>query len=151
MPEKGIGEEDIGEEDLRTELGLTVERGDELIRIIDSVMAQYTDDRGCMRMSHVLLHIASRKDINDVEKAACVFLLMCKAKEMVVPKTKNMNRSARVNKDTTPRIMDIDTEIAMGRVSGMIVAPEGIELADGYGYFDVYGKTNAEERSQRVL
>lgn len=66
------------EDDLRVELGLGSERSDELVNIVQSIMDQETPDGGYGRTSHVLLSIAGRKDLNDVEKAACVFLFCCK-------------------------------------------------------------------------
>lgn len=69
-----MSKNEIEEGNLREELGLTVERGDELMRIAQSIMDQCAGDQAYGRISHFLLCIAGRKDLNDVEKVACTFL-----------------------------------------------------------------------------
>jgi len=117
---------------LREELGLTVDRGNELMRITQSIMDQSSGNDGYGRTSHVLLSIAGRKDLNDVEKVACAFLFSCKT---VNTPTKIMgNPSVHNMKDTSlmdmPRIMDIDMSELQGHTSGMVVAPQGVDLSE---------------------
>ena len=68
----------IGEDegDMRSELGLTEERGNELVRITRSIVEQITEN-GMGRTSCVLLSISSRKDLTDTEKVICSFIFSC--------------------------------------------------------------------------
>lgn len=114
---------------LREELGLTVERGKELLRITQSIMDQCLGDKERGRISHVLLHIAGRKDLNEVEKAVCIFIFACKTVQIPT----NMESSIQdMNERPTdmPRVMDIDMGGFRGHISGMVVAPQGVELEE---------------------
>ncbi len=119
--------------DLREELGLTIERGDELLRISQSIMEQCADESGYVRTSNALLQIASRKDLNDVEKVTCTFLLTCRAeKEDKRSKMKNEMEDilSHNKKDMYPdisEIMDFGMEIPNGHIGGMIISPNKIE------------------------
>ena len=125
MPENEI------EVDIREELGLTVERGDELERITQSIMDQSTDNHGRGRTSHVLLHIASRKDLNDVEKVACVFIFTCKTANMRTDTAKShLDRDMKDMHLDMPIIADVDIEGLLGGISGMMVASQGVELPE---------------------
>lgn len=123
-------------EDLRTELGITEKRADELVDIVQDMMDREAPAGESGRTSHILLEIVGRKDLNDVEKAACIFLFCCK--------TLNKGRRLRTERDE-PKI-SIHPEIdihdmsmhGMGRLkksefidieggsSGMMIAPEGV-------------------------
>jgi len=120
------------EANLREELGLTVERGDELMRITQSIMDQSSGNDGYGRTSHVLLGITGRKDLNDVEKVACAFLFACKT--VNAPMNIMGNSSVHNMKDMPhmdmPRIMDIDMSELQGHISGMVVAPQGVVLRE---------------------
>jgi len=85
---------------LREELGLTLERYNELARITQRIMDQSADSQGLGRTSHVLLSIAGRKDLNDVEKATCIFMFAC-------------------------RVINV-----AGHISGMVVVPQRVELPE---------------------
>lgn len=127
---------------LGTELGLTSERADELLNIVQNIMDQVVLDDGYGRTSHVLLNIAGRKDLSDVEKVACVFLFCCKVlnkEESIisggrptVPRPSGVCMSPmsipRIGKLKAREFIDIE-----GGASGMIIAPEGIELEDAIG------------------
>ena len=65
----------IGEKgkDMRAELGLTDERGNELMRITRSIVEQVAIG-GKGRTSCVLLTISGRKDLTDTEKVICSFI-----------------------------------------------------------------------------
>ncbi len=129
-------------EDLRAELGLASERSDELVNIVQSIMDQETPEGGYGRTSHILLNIAGRKDLNDVEKAACVFLFCCKAlsKEgrlisggrSKVPRPPEICMSRMpmpgMGELKTKEFIDIE-----GGASGMMIAPEGVGLEDAIG------------------
>ena len=133
-------------EDLREELGLTDKRANELINIVQTIMDQEAPDEGYGRTSHVLLGIAGRKDLTEVERVACTFFFSCK---IFVNKHK-ASRTARPSvcasgererERELPRILpkmppgmpnlkgeefiDID-----GGIAGMIVAPEGIDKSE---------------------
>lgn len=129
-------------EDLRKELGFTDERSDELVNIVQSIMDQDTPEGGYGRTSHVLLNIAGRKDLNDVEKAACVFLFCCKILEKG-PESRKWIKGSK-HDDHIPH-MSIPMHMPMpmpmpgsdklkmqefidieGRSSGMMIAPEGV-------------------------
>jgi hypothetical protein len=126
-------------EDIRTELGLANERADELVNIVQSIMDQETPDGGYGRTSHVLLNIAGRKDLNDVEKVACVFLFCCKAlhkegsvrlggkSKVLRPPEISMHRMPMpgMGELKTKEFIDIE-----GGASGMMIAPEGIGPED---------------------
>lgn len=129
-------------EDLRAELGLASERSDELVNIVQSIMDQETPDGGYGRTSHVLLNIAGRKDLNDVEKAACIFLFCCKT----------LSKSGKLRLGGMSKV-HIPPEIRMPRMSmhgmgelkakefidleagsaGMMIAPEGVGPEDAIG------------------
>lgn len=133
-------------DDLRTELGLTDKRANELVDIVQGIMDQESPDGGYGRTSHVLLNIAGRKDLNDVEKAACVFLFCCKTlnrEDMIRGSVSRKSKSSRPPEIHIPHMSMpfpgmgdlkakefIDIE---GKASGMIIAPEGIELEDAIG------------------
>lgn len=129
-------------EDLRTELGLANERSDELVDIVQSIMDQETPEGGYGRTSHVLLNIAGRKDLNDVEKAACVFLFCCKA----LSKTGKLRLGGRSKVHIPPEIrMPRMSMHGMGELkakefidmeagsTGMMIAPEGVGPEDAIG------------------
>lgn len=129
-------------EDIRTELGLSSERSNELVNIVQSIMDQETPDGGYGRTSHVLLNIAGRKDLNDAEKATCVFLFCCKA----------LNKKGMSILGGIPKV-SIPPEICMPRMhmsgmgklnvkefidieegsAGMVIAPEGMGPEDAIG------------------
>ena len=135
-------------EDLRTELGLSRERADELVNTVQNIMDQDAPDGGYGRTSHILLNIAGRKDLNDVEKATCVFLFCCKALNKGGKRGKggNLRPEIRSNGPSRPEICMphgpmhgmgelktkefIDIE---GGASGMMVAPEGVGPEDAIG------------------
>ncbi len=135
-------EKEEDEEDLRTELGLTKERADELVNIVNSMIDQEAPGGGYGRTSHVLLNIAGRKDLNDVEKAACIFIFCCNALSK-----EGKLRSERMSKASIPpeicahhmsmpgigelkakEFIDIE-----GKASGMMIAPEGVGPEDAVG------------------
>lgn len=135
------------EEDLRTELGLTNERADELVNIIQSIMDQEVPDGGYGRTSHVLLKLAGRKDLNDVEKAVCIFIFCCKAmnkgRKYKGRELRSEGRSASIFPEIcitsmhgkgeekglkTKEFIDIERG-----TSGMIIAPEGVGPEDAIG------------------
>lgn len=134
--------EETDGEDLRTELGLTSKRTDELVNIVQSMMDQETPDNEYGRTSHVLLNIAGRKDLNEVEKVACVFLFCCKT----LNRGENLRTGGMSKVPRPPEIcmshmpmpgMDklkmkefIDLE---GGASGMMIAPEGVGPEDAIG------------------
>jgi hypothetical protein len=133
--------EDKDGDDLRKELGLANERSDELVNIVQNIMDQETPDGGYGRTSHVLLDIAGRKDLNDVEKAACVFLFCCKA----LNKAGNLRSEGRSKVQRPPEISMRHMPMPMpgmgelkakefidieGGASGMMIAPEGIGPED---------------------
>ena len=124
-------ENNAEEGDIREELGLTEERGDELVRIAHSIMDQCSDEQGYVRTSHVLLQVAGRKDLSDVEKAACVFILAVKAGK---PSEREKRERKMPDREDIPRdisgIMNFDMEALNGHISGMVVAPDGIELPE---------------------
>jgi hypothetical protein len=143
-------------EDLREELGLTDKRANELVDIVQSIMDQAASGGEYGRTSHVLLDIAGRKDLNDVEKTACTFIFSCKVLNKdgigIIGSERNRserNRSERNTKRSRPPEIHIpsmpmpfpgmgnlktkefiDIE---GKASGMIIAPEGVELEDAIG------------------
>lgn len=120
------------EVDIRKELGLTVERSDELERITQSIMDQSVDEHGHGRSSHVLLHIASRKDLNDVEKVACVFIFSCKTANIRANAVRShlAHKMEDIDIADMPIITDIDSGGFRGSISGMVVAPQGVELSE---------------------
>ena len=90
--------------DLRIELGLTEQRGDELIEIVHTTMDQSAQGDPYGRTSHVLLSIAGRKDLNDVEKVACTFLFALEIirnehKMSGMPNVTNIGLDPRVGMD----------------------------------------------------
>lgn len=109
---------------IREELGLTVERGDELSKIMRTAIDQCTSAEGYGRTSHVLLNIAGRKDLNDVEKVACVYLFFSNTifDKSSIDKS-NIDKS---NMDTL-RIKNIDITKNMTRMTGMMIAPQEVE------------------------
>lgn len=133
-------------EDLRNELGLTPERAEELLNIIQTIIDQEAPDGGSGRTSHVLLNISGRKDLTEVERVACTFLFCCK---MFMNKTKASRPSRCSNspcgEKELPRIIPkilssmppgmpnlkeerfLDIE---GGIAGMIVAPEGVDKSE---------------------
>lgn len=131
----GMNKEKEDEEDLRKELGLSIERADELVRIVSTIMDKESPDGERGRTSHVLLNIVGRKDLNDVEKVACVFLFSC--------------RTMGKNRPEQPRICPSHGTISLGSlgpdikmkefidieggISGMVVAPEGIDPSEMAG------------------
>ncbi len=135
-------EKEENEEDLRTELGLTEERADELVNIVNSMISQEAPDGGYGRTSHVLLNIAGRKDLNDVEKAVCIFIFCCNA----LGKRGRLRSGRRSETSMPPEICMphmsmpgmggleakefIDIE---GGAAGMIIAPEGLGPEDTIG------------------
>lgn len=135
-------EKEEDEEDLRTELGLTEERADELVNIVNSMIDQETPGGGYGRTSHVLLNIAGRKDLNDVEKAACIFIFCCNAlskggklrsermsKASIPPEICVPHMSMpRMGKLKAKEFIDIE-----GGAAGMIIAPEGVGPEDAIG------------------
>lgn len=62
--------------DMRAELGLTIERSNELMRITQSIVDNHVAN-GTGRTSHVLLSISGRKDLSDTEKVICSFIFAC--------------------------------------------------------------------------
>lgn len=135
-------EKEEDEEDLRTELGLTEERADELVNIVNSMIGQEAPDGGYGRTSHVLLNIAVRKDLNDVEKAVCIFIFCCNA----LSKGRTLRSGRRSKVSIPPEICMphmsihgmgelkakefIDIE---GGAAGMMIAPEGVGPEDAIG------------------
>ena len=129
-------------EDLRAELGLTDKRANELVNIIQTIMDQETPDGGYGRTSHVLLNMAGRKDLTEVERVACTFLFACR---MLIPKVSKGSISSVYKPGERPGIFPgmvsgmppgmpnlkgeefIDIE---GGIAGMIVAPEGIDKSE---------------------
>lgn len=127
-------------DDLRTELGFTDKRANELVDIVQSMMDQETSPGGGHgRTSHVLLDIAGRKDLNDVEKAACVFLFCCKTlskedirmsgrkSKMSIPPEIHMSpmHMPGMGKLKAKEFIDIEAGAA-----GMMIGPEGIGPED---------------------
>lgn len=117
------------EVDIRKELGLTAERGDELERITQSIMDQSVDKYGHGISSNVLLSIASRKDLNDVEKVACVFIFACNTVYRSVSVAGRYMVQNREDIDM-PKVSDIDIGGFRGHMSGMLVAPQEVELPE---------------------
>lgn len=130
---ESVGEKDEGS--LRIDLGLTNERADELIRITQSIMDQESRNERGGRTGHVLLNIAGRRDLTDVEKVACVFIFSTKVdfKDPDIPKFNEsiMTPMSVIDIGGMPRslhgmkekeFIDIERGIA-----GMIVSPEGID------------------------
>lgn len=132
-------------EDLRTELGLTNERADELVNIIQSIMDQEVPDGGYGRTSHVLLKLAGRKDLNDVEKAACIFIFCCKAlnkgRKYKGRELRSEGGSAPISPEICITSMPIHGSEEKGLktkefidlergTSGMMIAPEGVGPED---------------------
>lgn len=125
-------------EDLMTELGLANERANELTDIVQNIMDKEAPDGKYGRTSHVLLTIAGRKDLNDVEKAVCVFIFSCKILEKGSESRKWIKGSK--HDDHMPHIsipmpmrMPGSDKLKMqefidieGRSSGMMIAPEGV-------------------------
>ncbi len=58
------------------ELGISENRGSELIRITRSIEIREAKE-GLGRTSHVLLGISARKDLSDLEKIVCSFIFSC--------------------------------------------------------------------------
>ena len=130
------------EDDLRVELGLGSERSDELVNIVQSIMDQETPDGGYGRTSHVLLNIAGRKDLNDVEKAACVFLFCCKtlskAGKLRLGGMSKVQRPPEICMSHMPmhgmgelkakEFIDLEAGSA-----GMMIAPEGVGPEEAIG------------------
>ncbi len=126
-------------EDLRIDLGFTDKRADELVDIIQTIMDQVAHGGEYGRTSHVLLSIAGRKDLNEVEKATCVFLFCCKTlKEGKVVSVRSGGRSTVRPPESMPFMPGmggdglktkefIDIE---GGASGMMIGPEGIGPED---------------------
>ncbi len=128
-------------EDLREELGLTDERANDLVDIVQVLMNQEAPGGEYGRTSHVLLSIAGRKDLSDVEKAACTFIFSCKVLNKggdLIRGSERKTKRSRPPEIHMPHIPMpfmgdlkakefIDIE---GKASGMIIAPEGIELED---------------------
>lgn len=124
---------------LRIDLGLTVERANELSRIIQAMLDQESSNASRSgRTSHVLLNIAGRRDLTDVEKAVCVFIFSTKVNfsdysvpmfdETVMPDMHivDIGRMPKVTSGMKEReFIDIERGI-----TGMIVSPEGIDKYD---------------------
>jgi len=131
-------------ENLKEELGFTGERANELVDIVQILMNQETPGGEYGRTSHVLLSIAGRKDLSDVEKVTCTFIFSCKVlnkggdcirgserntkrsrpPEIHIPHMPNMAFPG-MGELKAKEFIDIE-----GKASGMIIAPEGIELED---------------------
>lgn len=126
------------EEDLREELGLTTERANELVAMVNTMIRQSAPEGEYGRTSHILLSIAGRKDLSDVEKVACVFVFCC-----------NTLGGRRQSMPEGMPQMRIEPEIVMpgvhmheiklnakefidleGGASGMLIAPEGLGPED---------------------
>lgn len=105
------------EDNLREELGLTEKRGDELIKIVKTIMDQSAQGNVYGRISHVLLTIAGRKDLNDVEKVACTFLFALKV-------AKSDHKMPGI-----PKITNIGLDPNIG-IDCMVVSPEGVEMPE---------------------
>lgn len=141
--EKGEKEEKEEDgEDLRTELGLTEERANELVNIVNSMIGQEAPDGGYGRTSHVLLNIAGRKDLNDVEKAVCIFVFCCNT----LSKEGRLKSERRQKVSRPPEIcMPHMSMPGMGELkakefidleagaAGMMIAPEGVGPEDAVG------------------
>lgn len=103
-------------DDMRTELGLTKERSNELVRITKSIVDSNAVN-GAGRTSHVLLSISGRKDLNDTEKVICSFMFACQ----------DMHKGFIREKPKTAMI-DIGKEMNIGMDIGcVVVAPDGME------------------------
>ncbi len=78
--------------DMRRELGLSDDRGLELMDILSSIENRDTKD-GKGRTSHVLLDISVRKDLSDLEKVVCAFIFSCKHfdSSLIMNKDDNLN------------------------------------------------------------
>jgi len=131
------------EGNLSTELGLTEERANELVKIVQNIVSQDAPNGEYGRTSHILLNIAGRKDLSDVEKATCVFIFAHKIfvdRPIFEPFIHTVSVS-----DTPPRMPCgmhmpgigelkakefIDIE---GGASGMMIAPEGVGPEDAVG------------------
>lgn len=129
-------------EDLRIELGLASERADELAGIVHDIIDQEAQEGEYGRTSHILLNIAGRKDLNDVEKAACVFLFCCKIlykKEPIISKRRpkvQIPPEISINRKFIPRMGELKIQefidIEAGS-AGMMIAPEGVGPDDAIG------------------
>lgn len=129
-------------EDLRTELGITEKRADELVGIVQDMMDREAPADEYGRTSHILLEIVGRKDLNDVEKAACIFLFCCKTlNKGITPGIGKEQRECRLPEiDVSDIHMHgmgklkkkefIDLE---GGASGMMIAPEGVGPEEALG------------------
>lgn len=128
-------------EDLRVELGLSSERANELVSVVQNIMDKEAPDGGNGRTSHVLLGIAGRKDLNDVEKVVCVFLFCCNAlnkggrlrsgirsKVNIPPEIYTRMPIPGMGNLKTKEFIDIE-----GGASGMMIAPEGVGPEDAIG------------------
>lgn len=127
-------------EDLREELGFTDKRASELVGTVQSIMDQEVPEGDYGRTSHVLLSIAGRKDLNDVEKVACTFIFSCNILNKDIRRLGIKPKMSIPPEICIPPILMpmpgmgdlkakefIDIE---GKASGMIIAPEGVELED---------------------
>mgnify|MGYP001481489218 CR=1 FL=1 len=107
----------IGERgsDMKAELGLTDERGDELMRIVHSIIDQNTNE-GEGRTSCVLLSISGRKDLTDTEKVICSFIFSSGAFGGNI-----MRSEKNTNKFELGIVMNVDC---------VVVAPDGMGKRD---------------------
>lgn len=105
--------------DMREELGLTIERGNELVRITHSIVNSNVTN-GTGRTSHVLLSISGRKDLNDTEKVICAFIF-----------ASGGNNSGFIGGGPKTTRFDIGREMNMGmNVDCVVVAPDGMGTRD---------------------
>jgi hypothetical protein len=125
--------------DLRRELGISDDRADELVNIIEGIMDRESSEGGHGRTSHILLDIAGRKDLDDVEKAACIFIFCCRILEK---EKKEGQPKIHIHPEIYPEIHMPHMHMGMGnlkkqefidldaRTSGMMIASEGIGPED---------------------
>lgn len=130
------------EGNLSKELGLTEERANELVKIVQNIVSQDAPNEEYGRTSHILLNITGRKDLSDVEKTTCVFIFAHKIFvdrpifEPFIPPVSVSNTSPRMPGMRMPGMGELKTKEFIdleGGAAGMIIAPEGVGPEDAIG------------------
>ena len=103
------------EDNMQEELGLTKERGDELVRITHSIVENVANE-GEGRTSCVLLTISGRKDLTDTEKVICSFIF-------------SSGTFGRNIIGSRPKTTKLDLNMGMS-AECIVMAPEGMRERD---------------------
>lgn len=116
---------------LAEELGLTMERVKELEKITRTIVNNSTAENGYGRTSHVLLSIVSRKDLSDIEKIVCTFVFSNRINDNLhndMRRCKEQEDMCRCEEqEDMPKFADINISDLESGISGMIIAPDGVE------------------------